>query len=297
MGTLLDALKRSREALGRALGGLVAGGLSPGAKRSLEEALLAADVGPRLAARLVEEALAGRPATEEALRGALAERAEEILKGRARTLDPAGRTPYVVLLVGVNGGGKTTTTGKLAHAFRERGLSVVVAGADTFRAAAGEQAAVWAERAGAEIISGSPGADPAAVAFDALAHARARSRDVLLVDTAGRLHTREELVEELKKVRRVLAKGAPGAPHEVLLVLDGTTGQNALAQARRFHESLGVTGIVVTKLDSTSRGGALLGVVAELGLPVVALGVGEGAGDLVPFDPALFAQGLFGAAP
>ena len=200
--------------------------------------------------------------------------------------------PSVLLVVGVNGTGKTTTIGKLAMRLREHGHHVVVGAADTFRAAAEEQLEIWAERAGADFVGGKRGADPAAVAFDAVEAARARGRDVAIVDTAGRLHTQANLMEELAKVRRVIERKREGAPHEVLLVVDATTGQNGLQQARLFGEAVGVTGVALTKLDGSAKGGIAVAIAHELGLPVKLVGVGEGLEDLRPFDPRDFARAL-----
>ena len=201
----------------------------------------------------------------------------------------------MILVVGVNGTGKTTTIGKLAHRLREHGHDVLVAAADTFRAAAGEQLEIWATRAGADYVGSSRGGDPAAVAFDAIEAAEARGRDVVIVDTAGRLHTQKGLMEELAKVRRVIERRLEGAPHETLLVLDATTGQNGLQQAKLFDEAVGLTGVCLTKLDGTAKGGIVLPVAVELGLPVKLIGIGEGLEDLRPFDPGDFARALVGA--
>ena len=200
----------------------------------------------------------------------------------------------MILVVGVNGTGKTTTIGKLARRFEEEGKKVLLAGADTFRAAAGEQLEVWAKRTGADVIRQSSGADPASVAFDALQAAIARELDVLIVDTAGRLHTKVNLMEELKKIRRVLSRQMESAPHEVLLVLDATTGQNGLSQAERFTRSVGITGIALTKLDGTAKGGIVVAIHRKLGIPVKWVGVGEGMDDLVPFDAGAFVGSLVG---
>jgi fused signal recognition particle receptor len=201
--------------------------------------------------------------------------------------------PRVVFIVGVNGTGKTTTIGKLAHRLKQQGRSVLLCAADTFRAAATEQLEAWGTRVGAEVIKQKPGADPAAVVYDALAAARARSTDVVIVDTAGRLHTKSNLMAELEKMKRTAGKAVPGAPHDVLLVLDATTGQNGLAQAREFTSHAGVTGIVLTKLDGTAKGGIVVAIVRELGLPVEFVGTGEKTDDLVPFDPETFVDSLF----
>jgi len=201
--------------------------------------------------------------------------------------------PHVVLIVGVNGTGKTTTVGKLANLYRTEGRSVLVCAADTFRAAAVEQLAVWTERAGVDLIRAQPGADPAAVAFDAVSSAKARRRDVVLVDTAGRLHTRTNLMAELDKIRRVVAREVDGAPHEVLLVLDATVGQNGLVQAREFLQASGATGIVLTKLDGTAKGGVAIAIAHELRLPIRYVGVGEALEDLAPFDADAYVDALF----
>jgi fused signal recognition particle receptor len=198
----------------------------------------------------------------------------------------------VILVVGVNGTGKTTTIGKLAEKLREHGHSVLLAAADTFRAAAEEQLEIWAQRSGADFVGSSRGGDPAAVAFDAIEAATARGRDVVVVDTAGRLHTQTNLMEELAKVRRVIERRLPGAPHETLLVVDATTGQNGLQQARLFGEAVDVTGVALTKLDGSAKGGVALAIAHELGLPVKLVGVGEGLDDLRPFDPDDFARAL-----
>lgn len=204
-------------------------------------------------------------------------------------------TPYVILVIGVNGAGKTTTIGKLASRLKQNGKKVVLAAGDTFRAAAVEQLDVWAERSGLDIIKHQSGADPGAVAFDAMKAAQARNADVVIIDTAGRLHTKVNLMEELKKVQRVIQKVIPEAPHLNLLVLDGTTGQNALNQAKQFIETIGVDGIVLTKLDGTAKGGAIIGIAHQLNVPVEYIGVGEGIDDLQPFDARVYADGLFGS--
>ena len=201
--------------------------------------------------------------------------------------------PHVIMVVGVNGVGKTTTIGKLAYRYRRVGKSVLIAAADTFRAAANEQIEVWTERAGAEILRQVRGADPASVAFDAIRHAQAKRHDIVIVDTAGRLHTKVNLMEELRKVHRVIKKAMPSAPHEVLLVLDATTGQNAIQQARQFTDAVGVTGIALTKLDGTAKGGVVIGIAQTLSIPVRYVGVGEDIGDLLPFDPYAFVEALF----
>ncbi len=263
----------------------------------LETRLLMADVGVEatefilagLNKRLARKELADVEALIAALRTAV----EEILAPCARPLaiDPDCK-PFTILVVGVNGSGKTTTIGKLARRFGDEGRSVMLAAGDTFRAAAIEQLTVWAERTGASCIAQHAGADPAAVAFDALQAARARRTDVLIADTAGRLHSQSHLMEELKKVKRVLQRGDPRAPHEVLLVLDANQGQNALAQAVQFHEAIGVTGLVLTKLDGTAKGGIVIAIARRLGLPIRFIGIGEQPGDFGEFDARAFATAL-----
>ena len=259
----------------------------------LEEVLIGADVGVRTTSMLLDRVRSrvGAGATGAAIKEALREEIGTLL---ASPPPPeTTRKPWVVLVTGVNGVGKTTTIGKLAARHRAAGRRVLLVAADTFRAAAGDQLAVWAERAGAQLVQHGPEAQPSAVVFDGMKAALARAVDVVLVDTAGRLHTRTPLMEELRKVRRVIAREVPDAPHEVLLVLDATTGQNAVSQARQFTEAVDVTGVIVTKLDGTARGGMLLAVRHELGLPIRYVGVGEGVDDLRPFDAAEFTAALF----
>jgi fused signal recognition particle receptor len=256
---------------------------------ALEDALLTADVGLGATERILE---AARDESE----GTLGERVERtIMRILLDVPQPREITtrPHVVLMVGVNGTGKTTTVGKLARFYQASGNSVMVCAADTFRAAAVEQLAVWAERAGVDLIRAQSGADPAAVTFDAVSAAKARGRDVVLVDTAGRLHTRSNLMAELDKIRRVVGREVPGAPHEVLLVLDATVGQNGLVQAREFMVASGVTGIVLTKLDGTAKGGVAVAIAHDLKLPIRYVGVGEGLDDLLPFDAAAYVDALF----
>jgi fused signal recognition particle receptor len=262
-----------------------------------EAALIEADAGVDVAQALIEAVKSASFAADEnpqaGFRRALKDKVLALL-GDADPKPPStGEKPRVILVVGVNGTGKTTTAGKLAHRFKQEGLKVLLAGADTFRAAAGEQLEAWGKRAGVPVITQKHGADPASVGFDALDHAMRHGMDVLIVDTAGRLHTKVNLMEELKKIRRVLGRRMPAAPHETLLVLDATTGQNGLKQARLFTEAAGVTGIVLTKLDGTARGGIVLGIRRETGIPVQWVGLGEGVEDLQPFDAEAFAEGLF----
>jgi fused signal recognition particle receptor len=285
---LRDSLSKSRRALTEQIQAAAFDPTDDLAWERLEEALLQADVGVPATAELVRRLEArgdGGDLTE-----ALVDEAAALL-GEPDVLHVQER-PSVVLVVGVNGTGKTTTIGKLAARLSEHGRSVVVGAADTFRAAAEEQLEIWAERAGADFVGAERGADPAAVAFDAIAAAQARGRDVVIVDTAGRLHTQTNLMEELAKVRRVIAAKLDGAPHETLLVVDATTGQNGVQQARLFGEAVGVTGVALTKLDGSAKGGVALPIAYELGLPVKLIGIGEHLEDLRPFDPRDFARAL-----
>jgi fused signal recognition particle receptor len=288
---LRDSLSKSRRALTEQIAAAAFDPNDELAWERLEEALIAGDVGVRATAELVRRLEA---------RGELGDLGEALAQEIAELMGEPGilhvqEHPSVVLVVGVNGTGKTTTIGKLAHRLHEHGRSVVVGAADTFRAAAEEQLEIWAKRADADFVGSERGADPAAVAFDAIEAAEARGRDVVLVDTAGRLHTQHNLMEELAKVRRVIERRLEGAPHETLLVVDATTGQNALQQARLFGEAAGVTGVVLTKLDGSAKGGVAIPIAYELGLPVKLIGVGEALDDLRPFDPQDFARALVGA--
>lgn len=294
-GELEAGVRRSRGGfMARLRGILGAGSISDEAWEEVEETLIAGDVGATLASNVIERAR--RADTSAGAMAAVRRELEALLLPREPDwqLAPAGAPPAVVLIVGVNGTGKTTTIGKLAAREAAAGRKVLLAAADTFRAAASDQLRVWADRAGAGIVSHAAGADPAAVVFDALDAAVARRADVVLVDTAGRLHTKINLMDELAKIRRVIDRRLPGATPETLLVLDATTGQNGLAQAIAFHESVALTGIVLTKLDSTSRGGIVFAIEQALGVPVRFAGVGERAEDLVAFDPAAFVAALFG---
>jgi fused signal recognition particle receptor len=269
------------------------GGATEETWKGLEEALIRADVGPAAASDVVTRVRAGyRPSMDPA--DLVVQEIAATFAGDAPWEAPSGPEgrPGIVMVVGVNGTGKTTTIGKIAARLQAQGRSVGMAASDTFRAAAGEQLGVWAERTGASLFSQERGADPGAVAFDAVKAAEARGVDVLIVDTAGRLHTRTPLMEELKKVRRVIEKAAGRPPDDVLLVVDATTGQNGVKQAESFTEAVDVSGVVLTKLDGTARGGIVLAVRTELGIPVVLVGTGEGAHDLAPFDPTSFARGL-----
>ena len=260
----------------------------------LEELLIQADLGAGTSAKLVAEfgrTRFGKEVTPEEVRGALAREIAEILVPVAEPLAPVHK-PAVVLVVGVNGSGKTTTIGKLAKLWRDEGRRVLIAAGDTFRAAAAEQLTLWAERAGCEIVRGDAGSDPGAVVYDAIEAARARGHDVVIVDTAGRLHTQQHLMDELRKVRNVIERQAPGAPHETLLTIDATTGQNGLRQALLFRDAVQVTGIALTKLDGTAKGGIALAIAQELGVPVKLIGTGEALEDLRPFDPEDFARAI-----
>ncbi len=280
------------------VGVVVRGGVSPGSLETLEEVLLEADFGVPTTMRLVADverlAQRGEVRTQDEFIGALRTGVESSL--RAGQSDPALRVgdarPAVILVIGVNGVGKTTFIGKLAARLRRDGRRVLLGAADTFRAGAIDQLRQWADRAGAEFVGATPGRDPAAVAVDAVERAKAQGIDVVIIDTAGRLHTSGSLMDELKKVTRVLAKRIPGAPHETLLVLDGTIGQNAIAQARTFADAVPVTGLVVTKVDGTAKGGVVVAVHAEIDVPVKFIGVGEQLSDLVAFDAAAFARDL-----
>jgi fused signal recognition particle receptor len=293
--------ERLRDVALRDVAVLVRGGVRDGTLEPLEQLLLEADFGVpvtlRLIAEVEDQARRGKVRTDEDFRVALAAGIERALRtGNSQPgLALPDVAPAIVLIIGVNGAGKTTLVGKLAAHFRGQGKRVMVAAGDTFRAGAIDQLRVWAQRTGAEFVGAQPGADPAAVAFDAIDAAVSRGVDVLLVDTAGRLHTSGGLMDELRKVDRVIAKRFPGAPHETLLVLDGTIGQNAVAQARTFAGAVPVTGLVVTKLDGTAKGGVVVAVHDAIDVPVKFLGVGEAAEDLAPFDPAEFARELLSA--
>jgi fused signal recognition particle receptor len=295
-GRLRDNMTKTRQALGAELQASVFQSLDDEAFEHLEETLIYADVGaPTTAAiveRLEDEAQSGELTGGEDLTRRLRELLAESAHVDGGAVNLTER-PAVLLVVGVNGSGKTTTIGKIAwHLQAELGLSVLLAAADTFRAAAAEQLTTWAERAGAELVRGEPGSDPGAVAFDAIEAAKARGVDVVIVDTAGRLHTQHHLMDELRKLRKVIDRQAPGAPHETLLTIDATTGQNGLRQALLFREAVDVTGIALTKLDGTAKGGIALAIAQELGVPVRLIGTGEALEDLRPFDPEDFARAI-----
>lgn len=301
--TLAAGLEKTRSGFMARLNALFTGGklVDDAVLADLEEVLFTADIGVRTATRLLESARERvrrkELADPERLKAALREEISRILAldgtASGSPLSIGDARPWVIMVVGVNGSGKTTTVGKLADQLRRAGHSVLLGAGDTFRAAAGEQLEIWAERAGAPVVRGKEGADPAAVCYEAVEQAARTSVDVVLCDTAGRLHTKTPLMEELKKVKRVIGKAAQGAPQEVLLVLDATNGQNAIAQARQFHEALGVTGIALTKLDGTAKGGVVIGICDELKIPVRYVGVGETVADLKPFSPGEFVEALF----
>jgi fused signal recognition particle receptor len=264
----------------------------------LEEGLLGADVGAELTTSIigrVEERVRSENITNvERLTAVIRDETRALIPERvASTIDIARAKPFVILVVGVNGTGKTTTIAKLAQRWTSEGKSVVLGAADTFRAAAIEQLQMWAERVGVEIVKHKAGSDPGAVAHDAVAAAKARGADVVIIDTAGRLHNKSHLMQELGKVRRVIEKELPGAPHETLLVIDGTTGQNGVSQAKAFLQAVKVTGMIVTKLDGTAKGGVILSIMRQFDIPVKFIGVGESADDLIPFDPAAYVDTLF----
>jgi fused signal recognition particle receptor len=293
---LRDGLRKTRDGIREKLEGLFVGApLDEATLEHLEDALLASDLGPATTAAILQTARAAFRrqgiTTVESMHALLAERVAELLQ--VGPPPPPAIPPHVTLFLGVNGSGKTTTIAKLAKRYRDAGEAVLLAAGDTFRAAAIEQLQIWGRRIGADVIAHKPGADPAAVVFDACKAATARKADHLLIDTAGRLHTRQNLMEELKKIRRIIAREVPGAPHETFLVLDATTGLNALAQAREFHQAVGVTGLVIAKLDGTAKGGAVVAIAQALQIPVRYVGVGEAPDDLQPFDPREFAAVLF----
>jgi len=306
-GSLLDRLKQSvsktRSQITAKVEDLVSGEkkIDPGLLTKLENALLAADIGPRTTHQILEavrqklerHALNNASDLKAELKNQLLYALRSLPASKQAQAAAEPTRPHVIFVVGVNGTGKTTTIGKLAHRLRQDGKIVVLAAGDTFRAAAIEQLGVWATRTGSEIVKTKSGGDPAAVVYDALSSARARHADVVIVDTAGRLHTKSNLMAELDKMKRTAAKVVPDAPHEVLLVMDATTGQNGLAQAREFTATAGVTGIVLTKLDGTAKGGIVVAITRELGLPVRYIGTGESMEDLVPFDPETFVSSLF----
>ena len=294
--SIRDGLAKTRKSIADKLGAIVLGEkIDESYIEELEEALIASDVGSQTASLVLADLRERFKRNELSSHGQVRERLKqvlfEIVASRPPSLVLSGK-PSVILVIGVNGTGKTTTIGKLAHRLRGEGKKVMLAAADTFRAAASEQLSIWGERNDVPVIKHAEGADPGAVVFDALAAAKARGMDVLIVDTAGRLHTKSNLMEELKKIQRIIARELPGAPQETLFVLDATTGQNALIQAKTFHQAIGISGIVLTKLDGTPKGGIVFAINKELGLPVKFVGVGEGIEDLKEFDPREFVDAL-----
>ena len=287
-------LQKSREALSGGIARIVGGGRDrSGILEAIEELLVGADMGVRTAAEIVMKVDAsGVSISEETVRDAIREEIVGILSAAGTSGTERTGKPHVTMVVGVNGTGKTTTIAKLAHSEKAGGRSVLLAASDTFRAAAIEQLEVWAGRVGADIVKHQPGADAASVAYDACSAAVSRGIDTVIIDTAGRLQTKKNLMEEVAKIGRVTSKVVEGAPHEVLLVLDATTGQNAISQAKAFSEACGVTGIVIAKLDGTAKGGIVVAIAKELSIPIQFVGTGETAEDLATFDPGVFAQAL-----
>jgi len=286
---LLEGLSRTREAISGVFTGRQV--LDASFLLDLEEALILSDVGYETTEALIER-LKQRARPGMNVKGLVREEIAGLLNQRPWRIELPADALAVILVVGVNGTGKTTSAGKMAHLFRAEGRKPLLAAADTFRAAAGEQLEIWAKRAGVDCVRHREGADPAAVVFDAISAARHRGADLVIADTAGRLHTKTNLMEELRKVRRVVEREVPGAPHETLLVLDATTGQNGLAQAEVFRQMLNITGIVLTKMDGTAKGGVVLAIAHKMGLPVKLVGVGEKLEDLLYFDPHAFAESL-----
>ena len=301
-GRFKKAVSKTREALAEQIGEIWEGKgeLDPELLEDLEMALIGADLGVRTTSEILDSVREGLGREQlrdaSAVKTVIARRMLEILEGASNgAQSPPSATPEVILAVGVNGVGKTTTIGKLAHRLRSQGRSVMLCAGDTFRAAAAEQLAIWGERTGCPVVTQQAGADPSAVVYDGVQAAKARGLDTLIVDTAGRLHNKAGLMAELAKVRRTAARLVPGAPHQVLLVLDAVTGQNGLEQARQFTATAGVTGLVLAKLDGTAKGGVVVTIARELGLPILWVGVGEQVEDLVAFDPASFVRSLFSA--
>jgi fused signal recognition particle receptor len=294
-----DGLTKTRDAFTDKIGQIIAGAnkIDDELLEEIEEAMIQADIGVHTTMRIINEVRKTikkeQTQSPQALYDILAQKIAELMGKEITPLNQAAEGPTVILVVGVNGVGKTTTIGKLAYQMKQAGQKVLLAAGDTFRAAAIEQLEIWGQRAGVDVIKQAEGSDPAAVAYDAAQAATARKVDVLIMDTAGRLHNKANLMEELRKITRVINREIPGAPHEVLLVLDATTGQNAVIQAKIFQEVAGVTGVALTKLDGTAKGGVVVAISAELALPVKIIGVGEGINDLRLFDPEDFAAALF----
>lgn len=292
---IAEGLRKTKEAIGQSFDSVFSGPVDEELFDELEEALILSDTGAVTASEICAE-LRSRVKKSgekdpEKVREELANVITEMISGDS-SVDISNK-PAIIMLIGVNGAGKTTTAGKLAKKYSDEGKKVIIAAADTFRAAAAEQLDVWAERSGCEMVKHQEGSDPAAVVFDAIAAGKARNADVIICDTAGRLHTKKGLMDELAKIGRIIEKESAGSSVETLLVLDGTTGQNAISQAKEFGEACGITGIVLTKLDGTARGGVVIGIRRELGYPVKFIGVGEQAEDLMPFDAESFAKALF----
>jgi fused signal recognition particle receptor len=295
LGRFRDALQKTRGALQGRLDVLFARDIDDSLFDDLEEALFTSDIGIETAGRIIEkirQSTHGGDATPDGLRAAMKDEMRAILKDVNGSWSTPEEGPWVLLVVGVNGSGKTTTIGKLASRFKREGKSVLLAAGDTYRAAAAEQLTVWAERAGADIVTLPEGSDPGAVVYDAMSRSSQGDVDVVIIDTAGRLQTQKPLMEQLAKIRRVIQKRVPDGPHETLLVLDGTIGQNGLSQARKFNEATPLTGVVITKLDGTAKGGMVLTVAAEMGLPVKLVGIGEQIDDLRDFDAEAFVDAL-----
>ncbi len=294
---MAERLGKTREKISGAIEVIAAGRkIDDQVLDELEEALVTADLGVKTSLALISE-IRGQVRRQElkdveALKAALRQGIEKVLAGVAPAPERTQR-PHVIMVVGVNGVGKTTTIAKLAHYFQGQGHKVLLGAADTFRAAAAEQLEVWAQRAGCDLVRQQQGSDPSAVAFDAVEAAVKRGSDLVIIDTAGRLHTKVNLMDEMKKIQRVIAKRLPGAPHEVLLVLDATTGQNAISQAKLFNEAVPLTGLILTKLDGTAKGGVVVAIAGEMKLPIIFVGLGEGMDDLKVFDPREFAEAVF----
>lgn len=292
-------LSKTREVVASAFGDLFKRkeGIDSNTIEQIEEILILSDIGLKTT-HLIIEWLKGEVAAERIkdpfqVKDYIKVRLKEIVSGYQTGLDPGKNKPYIIMVVGVNGVGKTSTIGKLAHKFKSAGKSVILTASDTFRAGATEQLEVWAMRSSAEIIKQKSGADPSALAYDAVMSAKARGKDILIVDTAGRLHTKYNLMEEMKKMKRVIAKALSGSPHDIILVLDATTGQNALSQVRLFNEAVGLTGIIVTKLDGTAKGGIVVPIASEFKMPIRMIGIGEGISDLIDFSPDDFIDAMF----
>lgn len=291
--SLIDGLKKSRQFVSEGMTRLFSHSQGAALIEGLEELLIQADVGVETAAQIAQEVAShSKVFDRQSVMAAVEQSITRILESAQPKPFDFAKKPYVIMVVGVNGSGKTTTIAKLAHLLKSQGKNVLLAACDTFRAAAIEQLEIWAKRVGADVIKQKAGSDPAAVAFDALSAAKARGIDVVIIDTAGRLQTKTNLMQELAKIARVVGKAVEGAPHQVLLVLDATTGQNALSQAKAFSESCGVTGIIVAKLDGTAKGGIVVAIARQFRIPIVYVGIGEKLDDLIPFEARAFTQAL-----